>query len=149
MRHGLVLVQPVEARRDVVVEGKRVPGEPPARPERRGDALERAAAVGPGRQVQQRAERAVDQRRRLVEGEVAHVALAQVELHARLGRTRAGLLEHRRRGVDADHPPAGRLRDRDRDPTVPDRQLDQRPVGLAGQLDVEGDVGRHGADHSS
>ena len=72
--------------RDPVVERERVPGEPSARPERRGDALERAAAVGPGRQVQERAERAVDQRRRLVEREVAHVALAQVELDARLGR---------------------------------------------------------------
>ena len=45
----------------------------------------------------------------------------------------ARLLEHRRRGVDADHPPPGRLRDRDRDPPVPDRQLDQRPVAPRGR----------------
>ena len=63
--------------------------------------------------------------------------------HARRGRAGPGLLEHRRRGVDADDLLAGRLRDRDRDPPVPDRQLDQRPVRLAGQRDVEGDVGRH------
>ena len=144
VRYRLVLVLAVQARRDPVVEGEGVPGEPPARPERGGDALEGAAAVGPGRQVQERPERAVDQRRRLVQGEVAHVALAQVELHARLGRTGTGLLEHRRRRVDADDRPAGRLRDRDRHPPVPDRQLDQRPVRLAGELDVEGDVGRHG-----
>ena len=40
--------------------------------------------------------------------------------------------------------PAGRLGDRDRDPTVADRELDERAVGLAGEIDVEGDVGRHG-----
>ena len=62
---------------------------------------------------------------------------------AGLGRVAAGLLEHRRRRVDADDRPAGRLRDGDRDPPVPDRQLDQRAVRLARELDVEGDVGGH------
>ena len=111
----------VEARGDPVIEREGVPGEPSARPERRRDPFEGPPAVGPGRQVQERAERAVDQRSRLVEREVAHVAFVQVELHTRLGRPVAGLLEHRRRRVDSDHPPAGRLRNGDRDPTVADR----------------------------
>ena len=55
----------------------------------------------------------------------------------------AGLLEHGRRGVDADHLPAGRLRDGDRDAAVPDGELDERPISPAGQPDVEGDVGSH------
>ena len=93
--------------------------------------------------MQERAERAVDQRRRLVENQVAHVALAQVELHTRLGGTSTGLREHRRRRVNADHALASRLRDRNRHPPIADRQLDQRPVRLARELDVEGDVGRH------
>ena len=39
--------------------------------------------------------------------------------------------------------PAGRLRDRDRDAAVADGELDERPVGLAGELDVERNVLRH------
>src|SRR5207248_11412539 len=79
VRDRLVLVLAVQARREPVVEGEGVPGEAAVRPERGGDAREGATAVGPGRQVQERAERAVDQRRRLVEGEGAHVARAPVE----------------------------------------------------------------------
>jgi hypothetical protein len=45
----------VQACRDPVVEGERVPGEPSAQSERRSDTLKGAAAVGPGRQVQERA----------------------------------------------------------------------------------------------
>jgi len=93
--------------------------------------------------VQQGAGRAVDEGGGFGEGEVAHVALAQVEFHAGLGRADAGLVEHRRRGVDPDDASAGRLRDRDGDSSVPDRELDERPVRLAGELDVEGDVGGH------
>ena len=63
VRAGILLVLAVEGGGDPVVEGERVPGEPPGRGERGGDALEGAAAVGPGRQVQQGAGRAVDQRR--------------------------------------------------------------------------------------
>ena len=70
----------VRARRRVV-EAERVPGEAARRVRSvRGDALERAAAVGPGRQVEQRADRARDQRGRLVELEVAQVAEPEVEL---------------------------------------------------------------------
>jgi ubiquinone/menaquinone biosynthesis C-methylase UbiE len=143
VRNGILLVLAVEARRDPVVERKGVPGEPSSRPERRGDALEGAAAVGPGRQMEESSERAIDQRRGLVEGKVTHIALMQVELDASLGRAHTGLLEHRRRRVDADHRSAGRLRDRDRDPPISDRKLDERPVRLACELDIEGDVPRH------
>src|SRR6516162_2973772 len=54
------------SRGDVVVEGKGVPGEPSSRSERSGDPVKGTAAVGPGRQMQQRPERAVDQCRWLV-----------------------------------------------------------------------------------
>ncbi len=111
--------------------------------ERGGDALEGPTAVSPGRQVQERAEWAVDQSRRLVEGQVAHVSKSQVEFYARLGRASPGLREHRRRGVDADNSPAGCLRDRDRDPAVAHRKLDQRPNRCARELDVKDDVGCH------
>jgi hypothetical protein len=40
--------------RDVVVEGECVPGETTVRQQRRRDALEAAATVGPGGQMQQR-----------------------------------------------------------------------------------------------
>ena len=121
----LLAVHAVVLCREAVVEDERVPGEPSARPERRGDARERAAAVRPGGQVQERAEGAVDQRRRLLQIELAHVALTQVELDPRRGGVGAGLGEHRRRGVDSDHGPPGRLRDRDRHPPVADRKLDR------------------------
>jgi len=93
--------------------------------------------------VQERAEWAVDQRSRLVEGEVAHVALTQVELRSRLGRPGARLLEYRRRGVDADDAPSSRQRDRDGDPAVSDCKLEKWPVRLPCESDVEGDVLGH------
>jgi len=64
----------------------------------------------------------------------------QVKLHASLGRTGTGLLKHRRGRVDADHPLASRLSYRDRDPPVPDRELDQRAARLSCELDVEDDI---------
>lgn len=67
MRNGPLLVLAVQARGNPVVERKGVPGEPPARPQGGGDTLEGAAAVSPSGQVQQCAERTVDQRRRLIE----------------------------------------------------------------------------------
>ncbi len=76
VRHRSAAVRAVETHRDLVVERQGIPREAPARTERRGDALERATTVSPGREVQQRVERAVDQRRGLVESEVAHVSLA-------------------------------------------------------------------------
>jgi len=53
VRHRFLLVLAVQARGDVVVEGEGVPGEPSPGLERGGDPFEGAAAVGPGRQVQQ------------------------------------------------------------------------------------------------
>src|ERR1700731_2956007 len=88
------------------------------------DALEGPAAVGPGAQVQQRAVRAVDEPRGLVQGQVAHVAFAQIEADARLRGTGTGLGEHDGRRVDADHRLACCLRDRDGHPVVPDGKLD-------------------------
>src|SRR5687767_15762093 len=55
--NGLVVVLSVQPGSDLMIEREGVPGEPSARLERRGDALERAATVGPGRQVQERPER--------------------------------------------------------------------------------------------
>src|SRR4029450_719297 len=62
--------------------------------------------------------------------------------HACLGRPLARLGEHRRRAVDPKDR-ADRLRDRNGDAAVADRKLDHRPVGLSGELDVEGDVLGH------
>ncbi len=145
MGDGLVLVLPIEACRDPVIEGEGVPSEPSTWSQRRRDALEGATAVGPGRQVQERAERAVDQRRRLVNGEIAHVTLAQVKLYTCLARTQARLLEHGRRRVDADHWLAGRLRNGNGHTAIPDCKLDERPLCRARKLNVERDVGRHGS----
>jgi hypothetical protein len=69
--------------------------------------------------VQECPKRALDKCRRLFELQIAHVALAQIELHSSLGRARARLLEHRRRRVDPHDAPASRTRNRDRDAAVP------------------------------
>jgi hypothetical protein len=100
-------------------------------------------AVRPGRHVQQRAEGAVDECRRLLEGELPHVAGPQIEVDAGRGGPLARLVQHRRREVDADHPTPGGLRHRDGDPPAADRELDQRTVGHVGQPDVERDIRRH------
>jgi hypothetical protein len=81
--------------------------------------------------------RAVDERRWLIECEVAHIAHVQVEFHPRLGRAEPRLGEHRWRGIDADHAPAGCPCYRDRDPAVPDGKLNQRLVCLASELKIE------------
>ena len=54
-----------------------------------------------------------------------------------------GAGEHRRRAVDPDHGPTGRLSDRHGDATVADGELDDRAVGLARELHVPVDVLRH------
>jgi hypothetical protein len=87
--------------------------------------------------MKQRTERAVSERRRLGDGEVAHIPFVQLQLDARLGSARARNREHRGRRVDPDHLALGPVRDRDRDPPVADRKLDERPVRSARQLDVE------------
>ena len=90
------LGHPVVPGRVVGVEDERVPGEPAAGAERRGDALEDAAPVVPGGEVEERAVWAVDERRRLFELEVAHVALAELDVDARLGHGGAAELQHGR-----------------------------------------------------
>jgi hypothetical protein len=77
---------------------------------------------------QERSERAVDQPRWFIEGEVAHVAFAKIEVHARFGRPGTGLLEHHWRRVNADHSLSRRLSDWNRDPPIADRKLDQSAV---------------------
>src|SRR5580765_1829082 len=66
---GRIVVLPVQLSRDPVVERKRVPRKPPSGAQRRCDSLEGATAVCPRGEVEQRPERAVDQRCRLVERE--------------------------------------------------------------------------------
>ena len=55
----------------------------------------------------------------------------QLELDPCLGGLLLRQREHRRRAIDADDPPAGLLRDRHRDPSVSDSELDDRPVRLS------------------
>jgi hypothetical protein len=87
--------------------------------------------------VEQSAERAVHERGRLSELEVAHVALAQIRLHTRARRVHARLLEHRARDVDAHQRATRRQRDRNGDAAVADSQLDNRAVGGAGESGIE------------
>ena len=139
----LLLPLAVDPCGDPRVEDEEVPGEAPAGAEGGVDPFEDAAPVGPGRQVAQRAEGAVHEPGRLVQLELAHVAFPQLELDARRGRTLPRLGQHRRRRVDPEHGPARLAGDRDRDAPVADRELDERALGLAGELDVEGDVRGH------
>src|SRR3954452_18914829 len=126
---------------DLVVEGERIPGEPPVGSKRSGDALEATAAIRPRGQMQQRPAGTVDQGRRLVDLEVGYVPFPEVDLDSLLGRVQPCLREHPRRRVDPDHGPARCLSDRDRDSPGTDGELDQWPVSLEGKSDVEGNVG--------
>src|SRR5688572_5885971 len=128
---------------DAGVEDERVPGEATAGPQRGVDTLEDAAPVGPGRQVEQRAERRIDQSGRRLQLEVAHVALTELQLDACRCRALARLFEHGGGDVDPEHGPPGLAGDRNRHATVADRELDERTFGLARELDVEGNVLRH------
>ena len=89
--------------------------------------------------MEERAERAVDERGRLVELEVADVAEPEVEV----GVERPRLFEHRGRRVDADHGPPGGARDLGGDAARADGELDDRPVRLLRERDVERDVLGH------
>ena len=143
VRNGIVLRLAVQVRRDPVVEREGVPREAPAGPE---DAVTRSNVrrrSAPGRQMQERAGRAVDEPGGLVELEVAHVALAKIEVDARFGCALARLLEHRRRRVDPDHGAPEGPRDGDRDAAVPHGELDDGAVGLRRKADVERHVLRH------
>ena len=134
---------PVESRRDVRVEDEYVPREAPAGPERSSDALEDPAPVCPSREVEQRAERAVDERCRLLELEVAHVFFVELDVDAgRLSRSRACASIAGERSVPITCRPVSRATGI-ADSAVPDGELDDRALGLARQLDVERDVLRH------
>ncbi len=143
MRHRLLLALTVQAGCDLVAEDERVPGEAASRPECRGHAFECATPVAPGRQMQQGSERAIDQCRRLVQRELTHVALPQIEVDASLLCRLTRLGKHRRRSIDPDHTPSDRLRHRHRGSPGPDRKLNDRPVRLSREVDVERDVLRH------
>ena len=123
-----------------MVEGECVPGEAAVRQQRRRDALEAAATIGPGGQMQQRPAGAVDQRRGFLEFELPYVAFAQVELDSLLSRAQSCLREHPARRVNPDHKPARCLSDRNRNSPGTNGKLDQWPVSLTGKPDVERNV---------
>src|SRR6266850_5387211 len=123
-----------------MVEGECVPGEATVRQERRRDALEAAATIGPGGQMQQRPPGAVDQGRGFLEFKFPYVTFAQVELDPLLSRAQPCLREHPPRRVNPDHKPARCLSDRDRNSPGTNRKLDQWPVSLKGKPDVERNV---------
>ena len=85
---------------EVMVEGKRVPGEAAVRAKRCRDPLEAAATIGPRGQMQQRPPRAVDQGRRLLDFKLPYVSFTQVELDSLLNCAHSSLREHRRRRVN-------------------------------------------------
>ena len=130
----------VYGRRDVMVEGECVPGEATVRQERRRDALEAAATVGPGGQMQQRAAGAVDQGRGFLEFKLPYVTFAQVELDSLLSRPQPCLRDHAPRRVNPDHKLARCLSDRDRNSPGTNGKLDEWPVSLKGKPDVERNV---------
>ena len=125
---------------DVMVEGECVPGEAAVRPKRCRDPLEAAATIGPRGQMQQRPPRAVDQGRRLLDFKLPYVSFTQVELDSLLNCAHSSLREHRRRRVNPYNTSARCLSNRDRNAPVANRKLDQWPVSLTGERDVERDV---------
>ena len=129
-----------------VVRARRehVEGQPAARAAAAPGGAQRAQALVVGVQVQIGAERAGDERDALSHRRIREVPDPQVDEVRDAGR-RGGLradLEHAARRVDADHLHAGGRR-RDRDPPGADAELDDRPAGLARELDVEVDVLDH------
>ena len=99
--------------------------------------------------MEQRPVGADDERRRLGEREVAHVPLVELELDARLSRA----LARHRGSIAGDEstpitfrPISSRSGSR---PSGADGELDDRPVRLGRQPDVEGDVLRHVGGHAS
>ena len=103
------------------------PARAPPRPARR-----RASRSCARREVEHRAERADDEVGRLVEPELAHVARAGGRARRpRRRRVSARPSSIAAESVDADHPAARSLRDRNRDAAVADGELDDRAVRLA------------------
>ena len=103
-----VLVLSIQPAHDQMIEREGVPCEPPAKTKRPRNTFEGAASVGPGRQMQQQAERAMDQRRLLVErGSRISPSRRSSSTPASAART-ACLLEHGGRRVNSDDWPTGR-----------------------------------------
>ena len=75
--------------------------------------------------------------------EIAHVAFAKIELDACRGGGCPRLSEHRWRRVDSNDGSTGCGCDRYRHAAGADRKLDQWPVGLACQANIERHVVRH------
>ncbi len=131
-------------RRDLRVEDEEVPGEAAAGAERRVDALEDAAAVGPGGQVAERAEGA---RRRARRARRARARACRPR--AARGRRRPRLPA---RAPARASPATSRSRARCRPVSratgiatrpLPTASSTSGPSGLPGELDVEGDVLGH------
>jgi hypothetical protein len=101
-----------------VAEDERVEGEASAGSQRGGDALEHASPLLPAVQVEQRAARDVDQRRRLLELEVAHIAEPELDWQPR--RSLTCDLEHRRGRIDPEHRLPCLAYDLDRDAAAAD-----------------------------
>ena len=78
------------------IEHEGVPREPSFGAERARHTLEDASPVRPGRQVEERSEWADQEIRGGLEGEVAHVAFAEIELDPRCVHALASDFEHRR-----------------------------------------------------
>ena len=108
-----------------VVEGEGVPGEAATRAERGGDALEDASPIGPRREVEQRAGRAVDERRAAPRGRARACpgAARSSELAARVARAAASIAGEESMPMTVR--PVAR-RNRDRDAAGSDRELDDR-----------------------
>ena len=120
-------------------QAKRPPG-----PERGVDALEDAPPVGPGRQVEQRAEGEVDQPGRLVELELAHVALAAARDRPRPRRRarRACASIAGDASIPSTCRPVSRATGIATRP-LPTASSTSGPSRLAGELDVERNVLGH------
>ena len=140
---ALVAPDAVDLRGERRIEDERVPCEPTARDERRPDATHHVDAGVVAGEVEHRPERADHEIGRLVQGELGHVALTQLELDPRVRCVAPCDLEHLDGHVDADHAAAGALGDRDRHATGADRQLDHRPARSRCELDVERHVLGH------
>ena len=142
----LALEPPAVRLLDVLAAGREhVEDEVPSRRQTAPHRPDHRAPVGVGLHVQQRAERRGHEREHAVDRRIAHVAVAQVDVHARELCALARDLEHPRGEVDADDvDPGGR--DRHGDAAGADTELEHRPAEPPCLLDVEGDVldHRHG-----
>jgi hypothetical protein len=75
--------------------------------------------------------------------QVAHVGIAQVEIHSGSRCALTCLRKHRGRRIQSDHRAASRQRNRDRHSAASNGEFDERPIGFPRELDVERDVRSH------